>query len=442
MKRLSSLLIGVLALPLAGCLGDVMEVFCETGPDSDHCYQAAAVQESNPENCEKIEGEGFVGQNPPKDKCYLQIAENTGDPSVCEKIEGGITSYSPDECLENVWKNGKVDDCKDAADPVACRTAWAKHGDGCGSGFHWDKTASICKAGEPPDDDIEDKVGADLKTMGEAAGGKYMDLLTKAIDEEKDPFKLEGLQKYKEFLENGKEKFDQVSTSVEQLEALKRIFIDAYDPSMDIENMPVSKILAKGFFDRVKDGLLGADEPTGQEKESADAEDAITVYEAMLKRQGEIDFLKKDLKGRLGDIAASKAKDEGTDKIKTAVTEVAEDIGGTAFATVGIVDKALSDFQEEAKKQMFIGLARAYNRRREALSQQNPGMSPEQLHQLTISQVKEDPYQDNTNNGFIKFGNMLENPTCSDGGAELCIEPDAWWTAMDKTYEHAHKPKR
>ena len=66
------------------------------------------------------------------------------------------------------------------------------------------------------------------------------------------------------------------------------------------------------------------------------------------------------------------------------------------------------------KKQMFIGLARAYNRRREDLAAQNPGLSPAELHQRTINQVKEDPYQDNTNTGFIKFGNLLENPTCAD----------------------------
>jgi hypothetical protein len=442
MRKLTPLLVGFLALPLSGCLGDVMEIFCDVGPDPDHCYQAAAVQEGDPADCEKVAGEGFSGSNPPRDKCHLQIAENTGDPSVCDNIEGGFMSYSKEECLENVWKNGTVDDCKDAKDPVACRTAWAKHGDGCGTGFHMDKTTQLCKAGDPPDDDIENKVEADLKTMGDAMGGKYMDALTKAIEDEDDPFKKEGLEKYKEFLENGKDKLDQVATTVEQLEELKRIFVDAYHPSMDIENMPVDKILAKGFFDKVKDGLFGADEPTGQEKESADAEDAIAVYEAMLKRQEEIDFLKKDLKGRLGDVVVSKAKDEATGKLKETAEGIAEGVAGTAFATVGIVDKALSSFQEEAKKQEFIGLARAYNRRREALEQQNPGLSPADLHARTVQQVKEDPYQDNTNTGFIKHGNLLENPTCSDGGSELCIEPSAWWVAMDKTYQHQHKKKR
>ena len=78
MRRLSPLLAVSPALLLAGCLGDVMEVFCETGPDSDHCYQAAAVQEAEPDGCAKGAGEGFSGSNPPKDKCFLQIAENTG----------------------------------------------------------------------------------------------------------------------------------------------------------------------------------------------------------------------------------------------------------------------------------------------------------------------------------------------------------------------------
>ena len=443
MKRFFPLALAVPAtLLLSGCLGDIMEIFCEVGPDPDHCYQATAIQEGDPDDCAKVAGEGFTGTNPPRDKCHLMIAENTGDPTACEGVEGGFMSYSKEECMDAAFKGHTPDDCKDTQDPIACRTAWANAGYDCGATHYFDKTKGTCVSGEAPDDDIESKVEVDLKTMGEAAGGKYMELLENAIENEDNPFKKEGLEKYKEFLEKGKEKFDDVATTVEQLEAMKRIFIDAYDPSMDIENMSVDRILANGFFDKVKEGLFGKDEPTGQEKESADAEDAITVYESMLKRQSEIDFLKKDLKGRLGETIVSKIKDEATDKLKEGATEIAEGIAGTAFATVGIVDKALTSFQEEAKKQMFVGLARAYNRRRDALSQQNPNLSPEELHQRTINQVKDDPYQDNTNLGFIKFGNLLENKTCSDADQPLCIEPDAWWTAMDKTYEHSRKPKK
>ncbi len=94
---------------------------CETTPDSDHCYQTAAVQSSSPEKCEKIEWEKFkdAGSNPPQDKCYLQIAENTWDYSVCDKIEWGMMSYSKEECIENVSKK-LLADAIESGDVSAC----------------------------------------------------------------------------------------------------------------------------------------------------------------------------------------------------------------------------------------------------------------------------------------------------------------------------------
>lgn len=56
--------------------------------------------------------------------------------------------------------------------------------------------------------------------------------------------------------------------------------------------------------------------------------------------------------------------------------------------------------------------------------------------------IKENPYQDNPNLGFVKYGNLFENGDCKDAGSgnPLCIDNRVFWTAMDKTYEETHKP--
>ncbi|TSC79226.1 MAG: Uncharacterized protein G01um101425_726 [Candidatus Peregrinibacteria bacterium Gr01-1014_25] len=430
------------SLLLTGCLGDVMSIFCEVGEDSDHCYQAVAVQEEQPEDCSKIEF------GPPRDKCHLMIAENTGDPTACDGMEGGMMGYSKEECLAGVWKNHMPDDCAGRDNELDCRNAYAKHGKGCGEGYMRSKSTGDCAKVptkeecegaqklnpfcEGTDDDIEDKAANDLNTMKDAATGKYMELLTQAIDDEKDPGKLAGLQAYKEFLEKSGETLESVTATVDTLKELKKIFLDAYDPSMDIEHMPVDKILAPGLVDKISGALFGQDPPDNRSR----AEDGLSVYEAMLKRQGDIDYLKKEKLGRLGDAISSTLKDKATGQLQEAAEGIAEGIAGTAFATVGIVDHALTSFKEAAQKEMFVGLAAAYNRRRDAIEQSSPGLSPEEIHARTVAQVKDDPYQDNPNSGFVKYGNLLENQDCQDSSNPLCIDNRVFWTAMDKTYRH------
>jgi hypothetical protein len=114
----------------SGCgLGDIISLSCEFMSEPDHCYQAAAVQDANPEECAKITGQGFVGQNPPRDKCYLMIAENTGDYEVCKEIQGGLTSYTPEECVTNIAvKNVDPEGCKNLTGPAmeACTESVTK----------------------------------------------------------------------------------------------------------------------------------------------------------------------------------------------------------------------------------------------------------------------------------------------------------------------------
>lgn len=434
-------LVGLIITPLllTGCLGDLIEFSCMMSDDPDHCYQAGAVQDSDPDDCEKVTGEGFTGSNPPKDKCFLQIAGNTGDPTVCEKIEGGMMSYSVEECLDNVYRNHTVDSCAKAEDEMKCRAAYGKKFGECGGDYVYNSDAGACEKKKPvvngADDDIESKVEGDLNTIKDAATGKYMELLESAIENETDPDKLAGLQAYKEFLDQAGEKIDTVNTTVDQLKEIKRIFLDAYDPSMDIDKMPVEKLFEPGLFDRISTRIFGDDPPTERSK----ADDALTVYEAMLKRQGEIDFLKKDKLARLTDVVTSKAKDEATEKLQETVTGIAEGVAGTAFATVGIVGNALDSFKEAAQKEMFVGLAAAYNRQRDAIVQSNPNLSPEEVHRRTVSSVQQDPYADSPNAGFVKYGNLLENKDCQDESNPLCIDNRVWWTAMDKAYQITHK---
>ncbi len=448
MRRLPIITLLPATLLLSGCLGEVMEVLCATSPDSDHCYQAAAIQQEDPDTCDKVTGKDFTGSNPPKDKCFLQIAENSGDPSICDRMEGGFMSYDPSECLDKVLRNHTPEECANADDPAACRNSFAKHGKGCGDGFVWDATQASCEAkkDEPPssaaggtDDPLaSEAVKEDLKTIGDAGKSGYMKLLERDIENEQDPDRLAGLQKYKEFLEDAGEKLETVQTSYDKLQELKKIFLDSYDPKDSIENMSAGSILSKGFGDRLKDKLFGEDPPTAR----SEAEDALTVYNKMLERQKDNDFLQQSRLNRVGETVIGNIKDKATEKLKESAEEIAKGIAGDAFAVVGIVDKALSSFQEEAQKEMFVGLAAAYNRQRDGIAQAHPDWTPEKIHQATVAQVKANPYEDVPNSGFIKYGNIIENGDCKDAGNNpLCIDNRVWWTALDKTYENAHKKR-
>jgi len=433
---------------LSGCLGDLAEFFCEVDVmgDSDHCYQTAAVQESDPDECVKIAGEGFSGSNPPRDKCHLMIAENTGDPSACEGIEGGFMSYSKEDCLAGAFRNHTVEDCKSTQDEAKCRAAWAANGRSCGDGFTYvgnecviqkeEEASNTPVTGGTDDPLASDAVKADLQTIGDVAASGYMDLLQRDIDAETDPDRLAGLQNYKEFLENAGERLDEAMTTYEQLQELKKIFIDSYDPKDSIENMSASSILSKGFFDRLSEKLMGEDPPTARSQ----AEDALTVYEAMLNRQKDNDFLQQSRLERVGETIAGKLQDQATSQLKETAEDIAKGVAGDAFAVVGIVDHALSSFQEAAQQEMFIGLVAAYNRQRDAIMQSNPNLSPEEAHRRTVENVKANPYEDVPNSGFVKHGNIIENGDCKDAGNNpLCIDNRVFWIAMDKSYEHARR---
>jgi hypothetical protein len=415
MKKL--ILISVCAsLLLTGCLGELIGWGCDFVEDDTHCYQTVAVQNSNPDECEEVETDDWPNSNPPKDKCYLIIAENTGDASVCDNIVGGPGSYTREECRQNVLET---------------------HGTLSASA-----SAEIDEEDEEAEEDTDQTDGlsdadkADVKTVVDAATGQYMDFLEADIESETDPGKKAGLQAYQGFLQQAGEKIETAQTTVDQLTEIKRIFIDTYDSANDIENMNVNPILDPGLFDKIKDRLFGSEKLTGLARENADAENALVIYEAMLNQQKENDFLKQDKLSRLSSVVSSKFRDAVTGEVVDGAKEVAEGIAGTAFGAVTHVGEALQAFQDEAQHQIFLGLARAYNRRREALEQERPNTSPEELHKIAVEQVKLDPYQDNTQLAFVKHGNILENQDCKDTSNPLCIDGHVWWTAMDKTFQY------
>ena len=429
---------------LSGCLGDLIEFSCLFSDDEGHCYQAAAVQESEPEECEKVTSD-FTNSNPPKDKCYLMIAENTGDPSICDDIVGGPASYTREGCIANVLDKHGPESCVNAEDEIACRTAYQLGGSSCGVGFTYRQEQCqplVEDEEEIIDNDSSTETGlsnaekADIQSVVDAATGQYMDWLQADIDGETNEARRAGLEAYQNFLQQSAEQFESAQTTFDQLSEIRRIFLDTYNDKDHIRNTDVAAELDPGLFDQMSERLFGPGEPlTGIDKENADAENALTIYEVMLNKQADNEFLQKDRLSRLGEVVSSKFRDEVTGQVVDGAKELAEGIAGTAFMAVGQVGDALEAFKSEAKKQTFIGLARAYNRRREALEQNFPDLTPDEIHQRTVQEVRDDPYQDLKGLSPIRFENLLDND-CSSYNGELCISPDVWWTAMDKTFEY------
>ncbi len=150
----------ILTLPFvatlfSGCLGSLIELSCLLSDDPDHCYQAAAVQNSDPYGCEKVLGKGFEGSNPPRDKCYLEIAENTGDYSACDFIKGGVMSYTKQECIATAAIAHN--------DPAGCRKLTGPDFENCkqsvGASITTNKLASLSEEVE----NAKSALGADSK---------------------------------------------------------------------------------------------------------------------------------------------------------------------------------------------------------------------------------------------------------------------------------------
>ncbi|MBW2967363.1 hypothetical protein KY362_02650 [Candidatus Woesearchaeota archaeon] len=296
---------------------------------------------------------------------------------------------------------------------------------------------------------------ADMKQKQEFAellSGPYMDALQDAIDKEKDPSRLAGLEAYQTFLNDAGSEYSDAVATLEDLEKIKRIFIDSYDPSMDIENMKARDFYTQSLTEKITGGLSDlasnlwpfGSKPSVAQQEQAQAEEQLRLYEAMLERKAEIEFLKKSRVDRVGTVMVDMLKDEVYTQVSDKAKEMAEAAGGTAFATVGIVGDALQTVQDEAQNMMFTGLVKAYNRRRAALEDAHPSWDEEKIHAETVREVEDFPYTDaKTGVVIAKYGNLLANKDCTAEGNNnpLCVDRHAFWVSMDKSYAHFNDKK-
>lgn len=458
--------------------------------EKTNCQVNVAVNSRDIENCDKITSVAS------REACVEQLSSNSG-PKTCK----AVIDCSPDElCIESKClvpdctedsqycrgdkiehcNNGRIsistciygckdDDCltKEEKDKIV-KAEEAKNVceekyktclsdttlEYCESGIKTEKLCEFgCKKGKCNEETEVDLSGTikkmkERQEFAEVVSGPYMQALDLAIDKEKDASKKTGLEAYKEFLGSSADKYGEAVATLEDLEKLKRIFIDQYDPSMDIENMDARDILEKGLTDRLSDAVSGL-WPFGgkkgiEQQEQEQAEEQLKVYKAMLERKQEIEFLKKSRLSRVGDTMVGIVKDKLASTVKEKAEEMAEAAGGTAFATVGILSTALDTVQDEAQNMMFTGLIKAYNRRRNALEEQYPGKSNEEIHRLTVEDVEDFPYADAKTGVIIaKYGNLLANEDCTVEGNSnpLCIDRHAFWVSMDKSYEHINDKK-
>ncbi|MEA3430922.1 MAG: hypothetical protein U9R08_06610 [Nanoarchaeota archaeon] len=270
---------------------------------------------------------------------------------------------------------------------------------------------------------------------------KFMNGLDKEISKQTDPAKIRGLKKYKEFLEKAGTGMETAQTTYEDLMTIKKIFVDSYDPSMDIENMKPGDILKKSFTEKVGDSFdklkfwKGKKTPFMVEQDKADEQ--LKVYKAMLERQEENNFLKSSRKDRLVNTFISRTKGKAVTKLTDEATGIAEDIAGPAFMTVGMAKQAIDAVKDESEKMMYTGLIKAYNKRREAFERDFPDKSDEEIHEMTKEEVIEDPYRDDPKfTRMASYGNLVLQRECGESHSKLCIDRKVFFTAMEKSYNH------
>jgi len=457
------ILIGLCPWLLTGCVGDLMAVVCDFLPESDHCWQGAAVQEGKQEECEKIKGESFSGSNPPRDKCYLLIAENTGDLSACEQIQGGFMSYTREECLLSLAVK--------FTDPSACAKLSGGQKDDCGR-----QVGGKVEAGNilEIDDQInllkeELKKNSDPELSKQLAGleAKRQDYLAIMPDNRKkeyeslsDPLNRAASLDYhlgridqdtKNTLvalnDSLRAKGD--SLSEKEYQAIRDLLAYKNDPKNDIENMRDDEIVKLRWNEKLGNAAeyvkFWKANPSEAEKK---LDEQLLFYERMLERQAAIDeglnAYEQDfqrnadmVKNYLKDKAWEKAMDEAK---KQAFGELLDLVDSSAEAPVtAVLGEALEVVKQEAKSKEFRGLVRAYNLgMAEELAKQ--GGNIEKAHAAVVAALNNNPYEYEDQNTFAKYGNILENKDC-DGSNPHCLQRDVFWKAMKKSYAYQNQAR-
>ena len=263
----------------SGCLGDIMSTICDILPDSDHCYQASAEQESNPDRCEKIKGEKFkdIGSNPPRDKCYLEIAQNTGNYSVCNKIQGGMMSYSVEECiLGTALKQNDAGGCKKLesypSELASCKDALCSLSAVKSQDDEIDKIREELK-NDPKNKDLSDKL-AKLKDekneryeqMSEAGKGQYFKEKREAIMEDVEDADVQAAISKNYTVFRGNNKYLTVDQLLDKMKEIKAEQLTIKKADEDANTlMDTMKEQLQSFADDKKNEILDSAKEKGVE---------------------------------------------------------------------------------------------------------------------------------------------------------------------------------
>ena len=453
-------IIFIMSAPLffSGCVGDIMGVVCDFIPDSDHCYQGAAVQEGDDSGCEKISGEKFkdMGSNPPRDKCYLQIAENTGNLEACKKIKGGPMSYDKDECILSTalaYEN-----------PAGCKMLSGANKSKClaefGARTTYDKVLAVDDQIETIKEALKNGSDSDLEKQLKGLEEKRTDLLgvmTKSnraeYERQSDPMnreiigdfavgEIDSATKEKLLSFNASLKKQGLNLSDEQYEAFKDYYKFVNDPANDIEKMNDSEIVKDRWNEKmgnVVEAMKFWKSNNTSAEEAADVQ--LRFYERMLERQAAIvqgmSELQQDVDRNMN-LVIEAGKDKAKDILKDKVIEglFGEITGKTVGWTTAIVGEALDTVKAEAKSAEFRGLVGAYNSGMAEEIGKFKG-DVERAHAEVVKKLMADPYTYASGNSFAKYGNLIENKDC-DGTNPHCLNKEVFWKAMKKSYKYQH----
>lgn len=458
----TALLLFILPFVLSGCnlIGGFEELACLIVPDPAHCYQGAAVDQGDSDDCEKVEQpEKFkaMGSNPPKDKCYMMVAQNTGDLDACDKIAGGLMSYTREECILSASVENE--------NPSGCNKLTGNDRAQCISQLgpritpdkvlEVDKAISdlkeILKGGSDPD------LEKQLKGL-ETKRGDMIGVMTKdnkaEYDRQSDPMnqeiigdfavgEIDSATKNKLVSFNERLKAQGLTMTKDQYEAFKDYFKFVNDPENDIEKMSDSQIVKDRWNEKVGnvvDAMKFWNSNNTKEEEAVDQQ--LRFYERMLERQAAIlknmSEKQQDFDRNM-DMITGAVKNKAQDEVKDAIIEGL--FGSMTKTTVGVttavLGEAIDTVKAEAKSAEFRGLVRAYDSgMAEELSKF--GGDVNRAHAEVVKKLSADPYTYAGGNSFAKYGNLLENKDC-DGTNPHCINRDVFWKAMKKSYSYQHK---
>jgi hypothetical protein len=445
---------------LSGCVGTINQWACQFFDNPDHCYQNAAIQDGDPDACEKITGADFAeaGSNPPKDKCYLKIAENTGDLAACDKINGGMYSYTKEECILNTSTAHKnPDGCAmlSGTDRETCKNEVGPYVYP-GSILEIDDQIELLQKElkDNPDetlqkqlDDLEARKQIRLEMMDTKNKQDYESLsdpMNKQVSLEYHLGQID--KKTKDSLtalnDSLREKGEKLSDK--EYQTLKDMLTYKNDPQNDIENMDPTEIVKLRWNEKIgnmteKLKFWKANSTETEKK----YDESLLFYQRMLERQAAIEkgldqkqqdfernssMVKDYIKNQLTDAALEEAK-------KQAFGEMLDLVDSPASAPVtAILGEAIDVVKQEAKSAEFRGLVKAYDTgMQEELAK--TGGDVEKAHANVIANLEKNPYTYEDSNTFAKYGNLIENKDC-DGTNPHCIKKDVFWKAMKKSYTY------